>query len=126
MKKTIISVSAVASAVAPMIAGAQTSTAFGGVFSILDLASSLVNRLIPFIIAITVLVFLWGILKYVISTDGESRDEARGYMIWGIIALFVMVSVWGLVNILVKSVGLDNNAPQAPQLPNPGGTYTYR
>lgn len=111
---------AVALLAIPGLAAAQS---IGGLMGLLDMASQLINRLIPFVIALTVLVFLWGILKFVISNDAEGRKEARGYMIWGVVSLFVMVSVWGLVNILVRSVNLDNTAPPAPGLPNPGGFY---
>lgn len=120
MKKVFTRLGALALVGLPSLTSAQS---IGGVMSLLDMASQLINRLIPFVIALTVLVFLWGILKFVLSSDAEGRKEARSYMIWGIVALFVMVSVWGLVNILVRSVNLDNTAPPAPGLPNPGGFY---
>ncbi len=66
----------------------------------------------PLIISLTILVFIWGIFRMVTSSDGAAREEARGYITWGIVALFVMVSVWGLVNILVRSFALNNAAPQ--------------
>ncbi len=99
-------------AFAPALAFAQN---FGtnGFIGLLDAANSLIGRLIPFIIALTVLVFLWGVFKFVISNDAEGRKEARGYMVWGIVSLFIMVSVWGLVNILVRSFSLNNTRPDA-------------
>lgn len=121
MKKNLLKVGTLALAAFPGIAAAQS---IGGILGLLTSASDLINRLIPFVIALTVLIFLWGIFKFVIAGgDGEARKEAQGYIIWGIVALFVMVSVWGLVNILVRSVNLDNTAPAAPGLPNPGGQY---
>ncbi len=121
MKNNLFKIGALAAAVVPGIASAQS---IGGVLGLLAQASDLINRLIPFVIALTVLIFLWGIFKFVIAGgDGEARKEAQGYIIWGIIALFVMVSVWGLVNILVRSVNLDNTAPPAPGLPNSAGYY---
>ena len=65
--------------------------------------------IIPLIIALAVLVFIWGVLKYVISKDDDTKKEARGVMIWGIIAIFVMVSVWGLVNLLGNTFSLDKS-----------------
>ena len=56
--------------------------------------------------------FLWGLFRMVTSTDGSAREDARGYVTWGIVALFVMVSVWGLVNILRGTLNLNNTAPQ--------------
>ncbi len=120
MKKLTARGFAVAAVLAPAFAFAQN---FGtnGFFGLLDAANTLINRLIPFIIALTVLVFLWGVFKFVISNDAEGRKEARGYMIWGIVSLFIMVSVWGLVNILVRTFSLNTNAPALPQVPT---TYT--
>lgn len=86
---------------------------------ILQLANFL-NRLVPFIIGLTLLVFLWGILKLVISSNEDARKEALKMVSFGIIALFVMVSVWGLVNILVSSFKLQNttNIMRGPGVPN--------
>lgn len=121
MKKNLLKIGTLAAVAVPGIASAQS---IGGILSLLAQASDLINRLIPFVIALTVLIFLWGIFKFVIAGgDGEARKEAQGYIIWGIVALFVMVSVWGLVNILVRSVNLDNTAPPAPGLPNSAGYY---
>ena len=124
MKKTFLKFGAFVVLLAPSIVGAQS---IGGVLGLLAQANDLINRLIPFIIALTVLVFLYGIFRFVIAGgDGEQRKEAQGYIIWGVVALFVMVSVWGLVNILVRSINLDNTAPPAPGLPNPGGYFQQR
>ncbi len=64
-----------------------------------------------FVAWLTVLVFLWGLFQMVRSSDGAAREEARGYVIWGVVALFVMVSVWGLVNLLVRTFNLENTTP---------------
>ncbi len=86
-----------------------------GLYAIVAMAKDFINTLLPFIIALTILVFLWGIFKMVLSGDDSgAREEARGYIIWGIIALLVMVSVWGIVNIIVRSLNLDNTDPKAP------------
>lgn len=123
MKKASLSAVMLALVLLPSFASAQ-SVGLGGLLGLLAQANDLINRLIPFIIALTILIFLWGVFKFVFSGgDGEQRKEAQGYMIWGIIALFVMVSVWGLVNILVRSFNLDNTAPAAPALPSPAGTF---
>lgn len=104
-----------------MNTGIQSSS---GLFRILFMASDFINRLVPFVISLTVLVFLWGIFKYLTAQgDSDSRKEALGYITWGVVSLFVMVSVWGLVNILVRSVNLDNTAPPAPGLPTSAGYF---
>lgn len=118
MKKISTRILALALAVSPAFALAQTSgIGTNGIFGFLDAANTLINRLIPFIIALTVLVFLFGVFKFVIANDAEKRKEARGYMVWGVVSLFVMVAVWGLVNVLVRTFQLDTNAPPGPQVP---------
>ncbi|MBU1246638.1 MAG: hypothetical protein ABIJ80_00705 [Patescibacteria group bacterium] len=66
----------------------------------------ILQPIIPFLIALTVGYFLWGITKYVLQTDNpEERIKGRAMMLYGIIALAVMISFWGLAKILVKSFG---------------------
>ncbi len=124
MKKASLSASVLALMLLPSFASAQSGVGLGGLLGLLAQANDLINRLIPFIIALTILIFLWGVFKFVMNSgDSEGRKEAQGYMIWGIVALFVMVSVWGLVNILVRSFNLDNTAPPSPGLPAPAGVF---
>lgn len=84
--------------------------------------SDFLNRLVPFIIALTVLTFLWGMFKLVFSSNEDTRKEAIKVITFGIIALFVMVSIWGLVKILIYSFGLGGlntsrvmNGPGVPE-----------
>jgi ABC-type nickel/cobalt efflux system permease component RcnA len=56
--------------------------------------------LVPLIIALTLVVFLWGIFQLVRSNSEDTRKDAIKVITFGVIALFVMVSVWGLVAIL--------------------------
>lgn len=117
MKKLLTRALASAAAFAPAVALAQGNIAANGFFSLLDAANAVLGRLIPFIIALTVLVFLWGVFKFVIANDAEKRKEARGYMVWGVVSLFVMVAVWGIVNVLVKTFNLDTSVVPGPGIP---------
>lgn len=66
--------------------------------------SEVINYIIPLIISLTVLVFVWGVFRLVLAGDSsDARKEARATITFGIISLFVMVSVWGLVHILTSS-----------------------
>ncbi len=83
----------------------------------LDTITSLINRIIPLIISIALVLFLIGIVQFVTAGgDEEKRAAARGMIVFGIIALFVMVSVWGFVNILARTFFGTNgqNANAAP------------
>jgi heme/copper-type cytochrome/quinol oxidase subunit 2 len=86
--------------------------------AVIDTIMRVLNVVIPLIIAIAVVVFLVGVVKYITAGgDEEKRKEARNVMIYGIIGLFVMVAVWGLVNLLVNTFNLQTSAPPPPELP---------
>ena len=60
---------------------------------------SLINIALPILVAIALLVFFWGLVKFISRVGGDEKavEEGRNTMIWGIIALFVMISVWGII-----------------------------
>ena len=74
------------------------------------------GTLIPFLIAIAFLFFLWNIARYFIF-DGANEDkksEARQLAFWGVLAFVVIVSLWGIVNMFARGVGLNNSNPITP------------
>ena len=81
--------------------------------------SNFIKGVTSLIIGLTLLVFVWGIFKLVFSSkDSKEREQAKGFIVWGVVALAVMVSVWGLVNLLTSSFGLGSINPVVPQFPN--------
>ena len=73
---------------------------------------------VPVIIAAALILFLYGIAKFIAGSDNEqTRTEGKTLMIWGVVALFVMISVWGLVQILTGTFGID--AGTVPFFPAP-------
>lgn len=84
--------------------GVSNGLTFCGVVSFfLDL----IGKSIPVLIALSVIVFVWGVFRYTI-VEGDERSKSRDIMLYGIIGLFVMVSVWGLVAIVRNTLGLQN------------------
>jgi hypothetical protein len=63
--------------------------------------------IITLIVSGAVVVFLWGVFKF-IKSEGKEKEAGKDMMVWGIVGIFVMVSVWGLVNILRGTFNLDN------------------
>lgn len=77
--------------------------------------------LVPILIAIAFIVFLWGVFKYYIygATDEAKRKDGHQLILWGIIGFTVIVSVWGIVNIVTNILvpgTASNNAPPIPRL----------
>ena len=84
--------------------------------SIINIINSI---LLPVLIAIAFIVFLWGVYKYFIQNEAE-REKGKWFVLYGIIGFVVIFSVWGLVYILGDTLDLDFNKP-APNPPTIGG-----
>lgn len=98
-------------ALAPTLAYAQAVTNFSG---LVGKIYGMLASLVPIIISLTVIVFLWGIFQLVQSNNEDSRKDAIRIITFGVVALFVMVSVWGLVAILSNT--FFSGTPLIPQL----------
>lgn len=90
-----------------------------GLEGLIDKINNVLKAVVPLLIALAVVFFLWGVLKFVTAGgDEEKRAQGRDTMIYGIIAIFVMVSVWGLVKILEDTFKVGNKpVPAVPKLP---------
>ena len=80
---------------------------------IIDFANCTISTtIIPLLFSLAVLIFIWGIIQYVIAEDDEGkRKKAKDTIVYGIIGLFVMISIWGLVRILGNTFGVQNTIP---------------
>ena len=84
--------------------------------TVINKIGTLVGLIIPILIAVALLVFIVGVIKYITAgADEEKRKEARNTIIYGIIGLFAIVSVWGLVNILQSTFGITETSITPPQ-----------
>ncbi|HEY4494425.1 MAG TPA: hypothetical protein VJB95_03310 [Candidatus Paceibacterota bacterium] len=70
----------------------------------------ILNSVLPVLITLGIVYFIWGVVTYVIAGDSEAKKTGRDRIIFGIIGLAVIVSVWGLVFILLSTFGLENPA----------------
>ena len=77
--------------------------------------------LIPFIIGIGFLVFVWGMFRYFIAggADEGKREEGKNLMIYATLGFVLIVIFWGIVNLLASSTGLedDKRLEDIPQVP---------
>src|SRR3989344_4909300 len=77
------------------------------------------NLLVPVLIALAMVVFFIGLVRYVWGSSGEeAKASAKNIMIAGLVALFVMVSVWGIVRLAQNALGIGpdqiSNTPYVP------------
>jgi uncharacterized membrane protein YidH (DUF202 family) len=85
----------------------------GGAFGDL-LANILVfinNVLIPFIIGIGFLAFVWGMFRFFIlgGADEEKKEQGKSLMIWATIGFVLIIIFFGVVNLLTESTGLSGD-----------------
>lgn len=98
-------------AIAPLFAYAAETESF------FTKMATLTNQGIGLLLGIATLVFLVGVIQYVIAGGDEKKTAAaKTYMLYGIIGLVVMVAAWGIVNLVVSTLGLSTTT--VPKLPS--------
>jgi len=109
MKKKFIVLSSLGMVFAPFLAFAATCGTQGDATALLCKIGNVLNAIVPVLIALAVVYFIWGVVQYVISSDEEAKKSGKMRMIWGIIGLVVIVGVWGLVGIVTSTIGISNS-----------------
>ncbi|MBI2086727.1 MAG: hypothetical protein HYT69_00950 [Candidatus Zambryskibacteria bacterium] len=112
MKKVILA----ASLFAPAIAFAQ---GLENLDTLLESIGDLIGNALPVVVAIALLVFFWGLVKYILSAGDETKKkDGQRLMIWSLVALFVMVSVWGLVGFIGDALDIEQGGSiEIPEVP---------
>lgn len=96
----------------PVLVGAQSLTFFTAVT---DKFGEVVSALVPIVIALAFVVFVWGLITFILASGDEAaKDEGKRRMIWGVLALFVIVSIWGIIELLQKFTGTTANTASYP------------
>lgn len=76
----------------------------------------LMDTAIPVLTGVAVLVFFWGLAKFIFSYGNDKAvTEGKSFMVWGVVGLFILVSFVGIVKALY--VGVWGTNPLIPQLP---------
>lgn len=83
-----------------------------------QIAVQLLNPIIVFLFILATLIFIWGVVLYVIGGqgDGAKMEVAKKILLWGLIGMFVMSSAWGIVNLMCNFFDTCNS-----QIPLSGG-----
>ena len=91
---------------APFLASAATTTTIGGIIEIL---LGYLTYIIPALITIAVIYFIWGVIQFMSSGDEEQKKMARSKIINGLIGLFVIVAFWGIIGVVKNSFRISND-----------------
>ena len=69
--------------------------------------TNIVNPLIFLLLAVALVVFLWGLVSYFQNIDNpEERSKGIRHMIWGVVGLVIMISFAGIINIIKNLIGV--------------------
>jgi hypothetical protein len=79
--------------------------------------------LIPFVLAVAFLMFLWNITRYFIieGANEKEHENAKSLALYGILAFVIISSIWGIVNLFVGDLGLSGKQPITPDYMKTGG-----
>jgi len=89
---------------------------------LIEAVGGLINPLIAILVGLALLVFFWGLAKFIFRAGGDTKavEEGKTLMIWGLIALFVMVSVWGIIS-FIQNAFLPGGGSTPTSLPTSTG-----
>lgn len=124
MKRILYSLSSTALLALPFLASAQglaSGNSSGGKFgtllkSLLEFTNSV---LIPFIIGIGFLIFVWGMFWYFIAggANDEKKEKGRSLMIYATLGFVLIVVFWGVINLITSSLFNDADIRNLDNLP---------
>ena len=110
-KKKLAILSGIGSFFAPLFALAVTQACtvtndtIEGIFC---KARSILNTIVPLLVTLGVVYFVWGVVQYIMTGDEAKKKEGRTKMIYGIIGLVVIITMWGLVFMVKNTFGIEN------------------
>jgi hypothetical protein len=109
---------------------AQGFTATGGAFGTLlrNIISFANTVLIPFILGIGFLFFVWGMFLYFIKggSDEDAQEKGKSLITYALIGFVLIFIFWGLVELLANSTGFRQDTLTIPTPKAPGATGATR
>lgn len=115
--KSLYTLSVIALSVLPGVAAAQglVNSASGSQLEALlrNILTFVNGVVIPFIIGIGFLFFVWGMFRYFIvgGANDESKEKGKSVMIYATLGFVMIIIFWGVVNLVATSIGLEGEAP---------------
>ncbi len=89
-----------------------------------NLGTFLNSNIIPFLLALAFVVFLWNIVRYFIIEGANEREheKARSTALYGILAFVLILSLAGIINLFIDSFGVRGGQPIQPDYLRSGGS----
>ena len=122
MKNKLVVLSGLVLGFAPFVffAAVGDTCSTGELKDIICMVQEILEMVVPLLVTLGIIYFVWGIITYVIADDEEAKSSGRNRIIWGLVGLAVIVSMWGLVRLLTETAGVNNQTDDIdlPVLPS--------
>lgn len=70
---------------------------------------AIIDPIILFAFMVAMIVFFWGIVKFINGTDNPTaQKDGKSNMIWGIVGMTIMVSAYGILQIIAGTVATQS------------------
>lgn len=88
---------------------------------VLKTSDDVLRRVIPVLLLVGTIVFLWGVITYLTAGEDEGKKSyGKWLIIYGLIGLFAMVAIWGIVRILAATFDVETEGiPLGPGFKRP-------
>ena len=77
---------------------------------IADINRVIINPLIIFIFSLALILFLFGLVKFLANREAgsDSSGEGKRHMLSGVVGMAIMMSVFGIMNFIANTLGVED------------------
>lgn len=115
MKKILLSLLVLGVVAVPALVSAQVRTE--KLNQTVTQLTNTVNLIIPLMLAVAVVVFIYGVIRYILAEGEIDRNKAVGRIVWSVVAIAAILAVWGLARLLIDVFGLRPQQLQTNETP---------
>ena len=74
-----------------------------------DITGFLYESVLPLLLAIALVAFLWNVMRYFFASDPtpENRSAGKRLILYSFLAFVIIASLWGIIAFLIKGFGFN-------------------
>ena len=73
---------------------------------IVSIFTRLIWLILPVLAGLALLVFIWGLVKFLAKSSEQAVTDGKKLVVWGLIALFLLFSFWSIIAFFYRDIGL--------------------